>query len=352
MNVYFLPDYTSSNPYQDKLADALNKQGVNARIISGWPLLPLTSVLFQKDRPDIIHVHWPEIYIRDNRHLLSIIKGIRYLVELAVLKLSGIKLVRTVHNLISHEPVNRNLELFFHRKACNFYDHFIIHCQTVKDNLTSTYQIPTHRRAQITTIPHGNYLNTYSSITKSPDLRDKLGLSPNKTLLLYFGNIRPYKQVPLLIKTFRKLNDPETHLLIAGNPKTRTLKKELLKYCHGDTNIHTRLEFIPDEDVSDYFEAADAVVFPFAEIFTSGSVLLAMSFAKAVVAPSLGCLRDTLDNEGSIRYNPNEQDSLLKALQNLSNRDLQKMGEHNLRIAEKLNWEKIAERTRNVYQRL
>ena len=74
------------------------------------------------------------------------------------------------------------------------------------------------------------------------------------------------------------------------------------------------LGFVPDEELQVYLRAADVVACPFLEIFTSGSVLLAMSFERAVIAPRRGCVTETLDEAGGILYDADDPQGLEGAL--------------------------------------
>ena len=79
-----------------------------------------------------------------------------------------------------------------------------------------------------------------------------------------------------------------------------------------------------------------------------------MSFGKAVIAPSLGCFPEVIDNIGSFIYNPNERDGLFYAMKKFlsDNLDIKKMGEHNLSLAKKFSWNKMAYKTNYIYTKI
>lgn len=140
-----------------------------------------------------------------------------------------------------------------------------------------------------------------------------------------------------------------TQLLIVGNPFEDEVATDLLNRCKGNENIRAIFEFIPDDELQVYMNAADVVVLPYRNILTSGAVILAMSFGKPVIAPAIGCMEDLLDNEGSFLYNPSEKDGLVKAMRKALDANLKNMGEHNFELVEMLQWDKIAKRTCEVY---
>jgi glycosyltransferase involved in cell wall biosynthesis len=107
---------------------------------------------------------------------------------------------------------------------------------------------------------------------------------------------------------------------------------------------------VPDEDLQLYLRAADVVACPFLEIFTSGSVLLAMSFGRAVIAPRRGCVSETLDDEGGILYDADDPGGLHEALRSAMTADLATMGRHNDEGMERFEWSGVAAATLRVYE--
>jgi beta-1,4-mannosyltransferase len=96
--------------------------------------------------------------------------------------------------------------------------------------------------------------------------------------------------------------------------------------------------------------AADIVVFPFKAIFNSGSVILAMSFAKPVIAPALGALREILDENGAIFANMHPDDLVEKMVAAQEMREtLPDMGHWNFSRVKPYSWDKIAALHLSVY---
>src|SRR5687767_15946708 len=89
---------------------------------------------------------------------------------------------------------------------------------------------------------------------------------------------------------------------------------------------------------------------PFLEIFTSGSVLLAMSFGKAVIAPRRGCVAETVDEHGGVLYDANDPRALSEALRSAMGADLAAMGRHNAERLTEFDWSYAAEATLATYE--
>ena len=75
----------------------------------------------------------------------------------------------------------------------------------------------------------------------------------------------------------------------------------------AESEAKSRLGFVPDDELQVYLRAADVVATPFLEILTSGSVLLAMSFERAVIAPRRGCVAETVGDDGGILYDADDR---------------------------------------------
>jgi len=301
-------------------------------------------------KPDVLHVHWTDPFLLSNNQVKSIIKSIRFLAELLILKILGVKVVWTIHNLLAHERKHQELELFFHKLFAKLCNRIMVHCMFARKVVIQTYNLPDYFKTKISVIPHGNYINCYENIESRGQARSKLGLGDREFVFLYFGVIRPYKGITQLVDAFRKLQSPQVRLLIVGKPLDDAIGGELLYCCQSDSRIRAFLKFVPDKNVQVYMNAADVVVLPFQDILTSGSALLAMSFGKPIITPHIGCLSELLDSKGSFLYNPSEEEELLKAMQQALDASLDKMGLHNYVKAKHFTWNEIAQKLYKLYR--
>jgi len=107
------------------------------------------------------------------------------------------------------------------------------------------------------------------------------------------------------------------------------IKTQIQDQSKGDRRIKMVLEYIPNDQIQVYMNVADVIVLPFQDILTSGSALLAMGFAKAIIAPRLGCMTEILNDKGAILYNPNVENGMYQALDKAYQLDLESMGRDN-----------------------
>jgi len=352
MEVIFIPNWSKGNPYQSLLAYHLAKKGVKViyGISSYRNFLSLKQCIENQGHPDILHIHWQHPFLVGWSNKRTILQSVSFLMELIFLKVSGIKIVWTVHNIVNHEEKYKSLELFFSKFLAKISDRLIVHSSSIRDIVAKVYKID---KNLIRIIPHGHYISCYENNIRKPEARKLLQIPIENKVFLYFGQIRPYKGISDLIDSFIDLHDSMAYLLIVGKPYNNELIEEIENKTNKYENIKAILRFIPDHEIQIYMNAADVVVFPFKKILTSGSVILAMSFAKPIIAPTSGCIPDILDNKGSFLYNPLSENSLLeamKALLNFNDDNLRKMGEHNFKLAKQLRWDIVAEKTYKVYR--
>jgi len=348
MKILFIPDY-KGNPYQQSLKDALRHRGVSVIISGGGRRLPLLSALKTHGIPDILHLHWTyPCVVRDNP-IRGTIAVFRFIAELIIIRLFGIKLVWTVHNLFDHER-GVPLERLLNQSLVYLSDQLITHCDFGRKAVMSAYGLPERLRHKIVVIPHGHLINSYENQVGRKESRVRLGLSREQLVFLFFGQIRPYKGISNLIDTFRKLQDPQARLLIVGNSKMQELRNELIGRSQTDSRVRLVLKRVQASEVQVYMNASDVVVLPYQDMLTSGAALLAMSFKKPVIMPRLGCVPELFTNH-DLLFDPDDDNGLVKAMQRAMTTDLVTMGLDNYQRAKSFDWGKIAQKTWDVYDR-
>jgi glycosyltransferase involved in cell wall biosynthesis len=350
MRALFIP-YFPKNPYQNLLAAALGKQGVKVDFTNDFKLISILKTVMGSARPDIFHFHWTYPYVLAKTKYKSVLLSNLFILKLLLLKILGLKVIWTVHNTINHEQRFVSIDLFYRKILARLCNKIIVHGELAKSEVKRLYKLS--KTNQISVIPHGNYIEVYENKMNKNRARRKLDIDAKSKVLLYFGYIRQYKGIPDLLNVFKILRTSNVALLIVGNPKNNEIVKYLKKECQNIKNIKLYLEYVPDDEIQIYMNAADFVVLPFKDILTSGSMMLAISFGKSVIAPDIGHIREVLDKKGNIVYNPKKKDALLKAVQaclKLDGNKLEGMSKHNFKVARKYNWDGIGKQTFMAYQ--
>jgi len=348
MKVLFIPDYSKGNPYQRLLAGSLLDLGVEVVFGEIFRAFSLTISALRNWKPHIIHMIWTDPFFIAGTSFKTFVRLVLFIVDLMMVKLVGIKIVWTVHNKYNHEERHVRLDLLNSRMLAKICDVIKVESPSARSEIQKLYKIS--NASKIITIPEGNYIDAYPNIVDKVTSRKSLGPSLDDLVFLYFGQIKPYKGVPELINAFKKLDNPQATLLIAGKPCNNEISEDILKKCDKNENIKTIFEFIPDDEIQIYMNAADVVVLPYRDILTSGAAILAMSFGRAVIAPAIGCIPDVLDSKGGFVYDLSTEDGLLEAMQRALDADLKKMGKHNFQLAKRLQWDDIGKQTYKIYQ--
>ena len=353
ITVLMCPDYRESNPYQSELIAALEDRDVDVEATSvGW-LFPLLAGVRRHGVPDVIHLHWLHRFVITNRRFPSVLVallGLRLVFELVVLRALGVRLVWTVHNLLDHERAAPRSERAVRHAVARLVDRIVVHCGAAIESVAETYRLPERVADRVRVVPHGTFEGVYADDVCDSAARDRLDLSPDVPVITFFGLIRPYKRVPELIETFKRVSG-DARLLVVGNPWNEELENRVRAAGADDDRVRTVLEYVPEDEIQVYMRASDAVALPFDSVLTSGSAVLAMTFGRAVVVPSMGCLPELVGPEGGHLYDPEDPEGLEDALRSaVDDRErLREMGRRNREAARRLEWGQIAERTREIY---
>ncbi len=296
LRVLALPAFArrQSNPFQALLYDEVGKLRVEVR---DWTYL---SALW---RPaDIWHFHHPDTVVFPRALWQSLGETVYMRLLMLWAKLRRIKIIWTVHDLDSSDGLHPRLEAWFWRYFLAHVDGCIYLTRAgealAKARFARLNDIPAYL------VPHGGFAPAYANTISRADARARLNLPQKASVLLHFGLIRPYKNVPELIEAFNALpqagpDEPPRILLIAGRVVDRDLAERLRALAAHNPNVRLMLEWIPFDDTQLYFNASNLVVLPYRRILNSGTLLLAMSFKRPVLVPDKGVLAEQQEKFGS-----------------------------------------------------
>jgi beta-1,4-mannosyltransferase len=350
------------NPYQELLYQHIRNShkdvsidylvGPTASHTINLALLPLQLLLYRMRGYKIFHIHWFFLFKipKLDFAIFNIIMKYYCVTIMYFSRIIGYKLVWTVHETISHSAKTKrdvSISRYISQRTSNIADAKIIHSNiAINEMLENGLNID-----NTFVIPHGSYIDVYPKSITRDQARVKLGVKPNEIMILFFGLIRPYKGVDKLIEAYSRLSSKNIRLVIAGRCIDSTIHKKIV-------SLRKTIKFdfydghIVDDDVAIYFNASDIVCLPFNKITTSGSVLLALSFGKPIVAPRIGDLINLPSNIGFL-YDPTKTNSLLDSLSEaVSSKQLKSKSESASRYANTLSWDKIAKITLDVYRKV
>jgi len=339
-------DHEGNNPYGALLCDALERHGLEVEYSVDYSPEYLRR---NQGRIDVLHWQWPhhdyyhddaEIMQRQMEDLLSSLELAREL---------GYKVVWTAHNIYPHNRTHQEIDHEFQLHLCRLATAIIAHCEVNAEGVRREFG----RSHDLFIIPHGHFIGVYPYRFSRSECRSELGVPESGFVYGFIGGILPYKGIEEFADAFCRLPEPDCWLLAAGGGPAKYVDslwsrigdhpRILSNFVHGDMKAS-------NEDLIRVLTASDVVVLPFHATMSSGSVVLALSHARPVIAPALGCLPSTLLPGGGILYDPKRKDALLEAMREVQGWDRDAASETALASVQRLDWDGIAKKTLEAYR--
>ena len=201
------------------------------------------------------------------------------------------KVISILDNVIPHE------QRFFDTPLTKYFlkgsTGCVTLCEAVSEDLLKMKPDATY-----TVIQHPLYSH-FGQKKSREDAERKLGLKSGKKNILFFGLIRKYKGLDILLEAFEKLPD-DYQLIIAGEPYgSFEPYQKIIDRLPGKDRIVKVLKYIKDSEVSDYFSAADLAVLPYRSATQSGISSVSYHFEVPMIVTDVGGLKETIGDRGT-----------------------------------------------------
>jgi glycosyltransferase involved in cell wall biosynthesis len=192
--------------------------------------------------------------------------------------------------------------------------------------------------------PHPIY-DSYNEAVSKDAACARLGLNPAKKYLLFFGFIREYKGLDLLLEAMNdsRIRAAGIELIAAGEYYSKDVEannNSIIEKHQLQQVVHLRTDFIPNSEVRYYFSAADLVVQPYKHATQSGITQIAFHFEKPMVVTNVGGLAEVVpDGKVGFVAEPDPTsiaDAILKFYQPNS---IPNLREHILHEKKKYTWD-------------
>ena len=265
-------------------------------------------------------------------------------------RLAGKKTVLTVHNAEPHE------QSWLIRQANKIIlkipNKLIVHSQSNKSRLASFYKI---NAAKIEVVPHMLF-EMYDITTREKALRE-LKIPKSSKVVLYFGLIREYKGIDVLIKSFHELKkkEPKAILVIAGKLwiDWKPYQKLIDSLGLADS-VKLMLEYVPKDKVKYLFGASDLVVLPYRQFEAqSGVGSVALSYEKPMIVTNVGGLPELVMDRNAVVEPGNEKQlagAMIRAF--TQGNILKKWRQDSKKLKKSFSLEEVGKRTVEVYTKL
>ena len=237
---------------------------------------------------DVIHIHWPDMVLLRKGRIFQVAAATAILALLVIQRVCGAKLVWTVHNLKPHEQLYPAIGRLYMSCFAGMVDGLLSPSQFGLDRIYEVF--PRLERLPAAVTPIGHYRDEYGDLPDRVSARTHHGWEPDEYIILSFGLVRKYKNLPRLVEQVKELDSSKVRLVIAGPVPDESEKHQLESAASGDERIALHLGYIDQDAVPGYFAAADLVALPFKNILNSSSALLALSCNRQVLAPSIGAI--------------------------------------------------------------
>ncbi len=202
------------------------------------------------------------------------------------------KVICIADNIIPHE--HNIYDASFTRYFIKYVDAFVLMSDSVLKDLAKFNRSKLRAKN-----PHPLFDNFGEAISKQ-DACAALNLNSEKKYLLFFGFVRDYKGLDILLKAFSeaRARGLQMELIIAGEYYTD--QKPYLQLMHDlqiESSIHSYNHFIDDADVKKYFCACDIVVQPYKHATQSGVTQIAYHFEVPMLVTNVGGLSELVPDK-------------------------------------------------------
>ena len=249
-------------------------------------------------KPDILHLQWlPLVEVSTiEKHFLKILRSVA----------PKTKFLLTIHNIYPHDSNEIGKRIYRERfsKVESFFDKFIVHLETTKNEFCSAFGISAGR---VKVLHHGILApKSHDTIRRQRD---------NVLKLIMYGNQSTYKGTDIFVNALTLLPQEykdKVHALVVGKTYSDYLNK--LKEKKENANIEFNPEYVSDEALYEYIAESDIIVLPYREISQSGVLLLALSTKRLIITSNIPSFKETLVGMGQDTFFENGNAASLSKL--------------------------------------
>jgi glycosyltransferase involved in cell wall biosynthesis len=343
-------------PYDHALAGALARRGldvelVTSRFVHGPPPVPLgysVSESFyrlatrlgdhapRRRRAVKLAEHVPDMLRYRRRAAAADVRHFQWLplerIDAHLLPAARPR-VLTMHNVIRREGLDRRL--------ADRMDAVIVHTRHGAELLGGE---------NVYVIPHGAFEHLTHQADERP-LPPELA-EVERPVVLYFGVVRPYKGVDVLVEALQQVEGAE--LWVVGRPLGVSMER--LRRLAPPGRVRFVERYVTDAELPAFFRRADVVALPHRNVDVSGVLFAGLAFGKAMVMSDVGGFRELVDDHGAgLLVPPGDSDALATAISGLlaDPEERRRLEERAAAAASgPYSWDRIAEQTNAVYERV
>jgi len=255
------------------------------------------------------------------------------------------KIVGLVHNMIPHEP--SLLDKIFPAHYVKNIDAFVSLSESVLKDINKFDKKSKPKAFS----PHPIY-DHYGTLLLKNEAKKILNLDPDIHYVLFFGFIRAYKGLDLLLEAFsdERIRKLPLKLLVAGEfYEDQKAYLEIIKSNNIENKILLFKDFIPDNEVNLFFSACDLVAQPYKTATQSGVTQVAYHFEKPMIVTNVGGLAEIVPDKKCGYVVESSADAIADAILDFYNQNNESLFIENCKIEkEKYDWKRMTETILNL----
>ena len=291
--------YDKSNEVMDGIRQLKTQRILNSINPISWYN---TAKKIKEFNPDLVVVDWWQPFFGPCHFGVLSLLGSSY----------KDRILFITENVISHE--SRFIDKILTKIGLAKASKFLVLSNKVQDDIKSLFPTKSIFKSEL---PIYDCYDNNKSLNKS-ELRSKFGFNNSDKVLLFFGYIRHYKGLDILIESLEILRseDKSYKLLVAGESyENEKIYLDLISDYKLESAVHMENKFISNEDVGAYFYASDVAVLPYRSATQSGILNMAYGFNKPVVITNVGGLAEfVVEDQTGVIVNESSPDSIANGI--------------------------------------
>ncbi len=289
---------------------------------------------------DVVHVQWWSLPLWPVAFIM-----------IAAGRLRGKRVVVTLHNVLPHE--RQGAFVAATRILVRLAHDVIVHGKQNAADAAATYRI---EPARLHEVPMGIFTGLAKIVPKN-SARQAANIGSAAKVVLFFGIIRDYKGVDVLLEAAAKLRAqfPDLLVIVAGTPWADWSPYDAI-IERNDMRGYTRLalHYVDAEDLGNYFCAADVVALPYKHFHAQSAVATtSLGFKVPTIVSRTGAMTECVDHNSNWIAEPGDADSLAQKLREFFENQPTREAEFAqvlARVTESMSWERIADQHVAIYR--
>ena len=299
------------NPYQQMMYSAAFDEG-----FACFPVKDLSEVAEPPVKaPFGVHYHWVHrVFAGASNGREAGRAAQAFLDTVDQHKELGLKVLWTVHNLLSHSARFVDEEIKLRAGLSERADFVHIMNPATVEICARYYQLNAQKTLLV---PHPSYFGVYGDYITAEQARFDLGITPEDKTVLLFGSLGAHKGTRQFLRELDDLQNTlgvRLRVLIAGQPADPAYMEEIYGLVAGKANVSLLERHIDDQTVQTLFRATDIVVCPYDIGLNSGVAATAATFGRPCVVPDILVPAMSGVGTGVIGFNPSRRESLATAI--------------------------------------